>query len=92
MRDSDGSAIFRQTTKGEGDCAFHAALGEWNEKTSQFETNDIAGKRKKVADAIVNGKAIRIEGGTFRLVGRQGSQKLMKRGCQHRRRKPSNQL
>ncbi|MBU3941058.1 MAG: DUF134 domain-containing protein, partial [Nanoarchaeota archaeon] len=26
--------------------------------------------RKKIADALVNGKAIKIEGGNFRLVGK----------------------
>jgi len=31
----------------------------------------ILSARKKIADAIVNGKAIRVEGGNFRLVGRR---------------------
>ena len=31
----------------------------------------VSGARKKVADAIVNGKAIRIEGGNFELIGRR---------------------
>ena len=31
----------------------------------------VSGARKKVADAIVNGKAIRIEGGNFELIGRK---------------------
>ena len=34
--------------------------------------------RKKIADAVVNGKAIRIEGGHYRIVGMHG------RGCGRR--------
>jgi len=40
----------------------------------------ITSARKKIADAIVNGKAIRIEGGTFRLVGRKGTESHIERG------------
>ena len=32
----------------------------------------ILSARKKIADAIVNGKAIRIEGGDFRIIGKTG--------------------
>ena len=39
-------------TEEQGDCAFHAALGKWNEITSQFVCNNVADARKKVADAI----------------------------------------
>lgn len=35
--------------------------------------------RKKIADAIVNGKAIRIEGGNFRMCGRQGAKSFNER-------------
>ncbi len=31
----------------------------------------VSGARKKVADAIVNGKAIRLEGGNFELISRK---------------------
>ncbi|EKD91692.1 MAG: hypothetical protein ACD_29C00441G0003 [uncultured bacterium] len=41
-------------TKGFGDCAFHAALGEWNAATHRFETKNIAEKRKKLSDFIRN--------------------------------------
>lgn len=43
---------FILTTRGEGDCAFHAALGKWNELTQMVECSDIVGKRKNVADLI----------------------------------------
>ncbi len=36
--------------------------------------------RTKIADAIVNGKAIRIEGGNFKIVGRRGVQERMRMG------------
>ncbi len=39
-------------TKGYGDCAFHAALGEWDAATSQFVCNDVGEVRKKIANAI----------------------------------------
>lgn len=35
--------------------------------------------RKKIADAIVNGKAIRIEGGSFKFVGR-GKRRCLRKG------------
>lgn len=50
--DDSSDARVSQPTKGGGDCAFHAALGEWNSSTGQFEAKDIPGKRKEVADAI----------------------------------------
>lgn len=37
-------------TRGEGDCAFHAALGGWNGRW--YEVDNVAGKRKEVARAI----------------------------------------
>lgn len=40
----------RKPTRGEGDCAFHAALGGWNGRF--YEVDNVAGKRKQVADAI----------------------------------------
>src|SRR3990167_1809131 len=39
-------------TKGDGDCAFHAALGTLN-ASGNYEASDIQGKRKKVADTII---------------------------------------
>ncbi len=41
-----------RSTKGGGDCPFHAALGSWNSLTQQFETSNIIEKRKKVAETI----------------------------------------
>ncbi len=37
--------------------------------------------RKKIADAIVNGKAIKIEGGNYRLVGRVNGRRRFGRGA-----------
>ena len=44
-------------TKGEGDCAFHAALGTKDAKTGQYECKDIAHERTKVAKKIIESKA-----------------------------------
>ncbi len=49
--DKDRHLVVKRT-KGLGDCAFHATLGHWNAYTLQYETDDIAGKRKQVADFI----------------------------------------
>lgn len=42
------------STKGKGDCAFHAALGIWNPLTNQFETTDVQKKRNTLAERIRN--------------------------------------
>lgn len=41
----------------------------------------ISSARKKIADAIVNGKAIRIEGGAYRIMS--GMRKFKCRSCDH---------
>ncbi len=41
-------------TKGEGDCALHAILGEWSQLEGQVVCADIEGKREKIRTAIVN--------------------------------------
>lgn len=43
-----------QITKGGGDCAFHAALGNLNEESNMYEVGDIEVKRQEMADAIKN--------------------------------------
>jgi hypothetical protein len=48
------NTIVPLSTKGEGDCPFHAALGTWNSLTQQFETSDVQEKRQRVANAISN--------------------------------------
>lgn len=39
----------------------------------------VSSARKKLANAIVNGKSIKIEGGTFRLAGRKGTRRCRRR-------------
>lgn len=39
-------------TEGQGDCAFHAALGEWDDVALQFVYNNVTEARKKVSDII----------------------------------------
>lgn len=38
----------------------------------------IASARKKIADAVVNGKAIRVEGGNYIMAGRRGGRRYGK--------------
>jgi tetratricopeptide (TPR) repeat protein len=47
---TDTGEIAVYTTRGEGDCAFHAALGEWD--GSEYFCKDVAEQRKRVADRI----------------------------------------
>jgi tetratricopeptide (TPR) repeat protein len=50
---STGHKMISHSTKGGGDCAFHAALGAWNAAIGKFETDNIAEKRNRVAAAIL---------------------------------------
>jgi tetratricopeptide (TPR) repeat protein len=52
LRSSTGNMAASHSTKGGGDCAFHAALGSWNTATGKFETDNIVEKRDRVAAAI----------------------------------------
>lgn len=51
---SEVKLIDRIRTKGGGDCALHAILGEWDQSEHQLVCADIKGKRDQVRAAIVN--------------------------------------
>ena len=40
-------------TRAEGNCAFHALLGEWDEFEEEFACPDIPTKRSEVSDAVL---------------------------------------
>lgn len=41
--------------------------------------------RKKIAESLVNGKVLLIEGGEYHLCGQDGPRCTIERGCRHRR-------
>ncbi len=52
--EGENQRLVRIPTKGGGDCALHAILGEWNPEEHQLICADIKGKREQVRAAIVN--------------------------------------
>lgn len=50
--------LLSMTTKADGACAFHAALGEWDPVRKMFICNDVVAKRRVVAQAIRDAKKI----------------------------------
>lgn len=51
---SDEKKSGPQRTKADGDCAFHASLGTWNNKSRMYECKEIKAHRGKAANAIRN--------------------------------------
>ncbi len=55
--DIDSFKLAPKTTKGEGDCLFHAIFGKLNVKEQKIICTDVKVKRKQVADAVRNCKS-----------------------------------
>ena len=68
------------TTKGGGDCAFHAILGTRDPLIHQFVCSDIKGKREQVRVAIVDKK-----NPEFQRLVTAGIQELVMSGCKTKR-------
>lgn len=60
------SDLIPRSTKGEGDCALHAVLGQWDDFRKEFVCHDIVEKRKIIADAI---RSCKPEDALFLLIG-----------------------